>query len=179
MFIGVITDMVLKSLNQDVTVGTFVGLKDAAVEVGKICNAYKDADIDLTVLLTHIGFESDKELAALLDPAWGVDLIIGGHSHTILEQPAKVNDILVVQAGTGTDQIGRFDITVDDDSRYSIAVQGYHYKNSESNLGLSNASLTELDGSQVVTTSVRDVRDEYLRSHQNLNAQVEGRLQYR
>ena len=72
-------------------------------------------DIDFTVLLTHIGFEEDKKLAALLDPDWGVDVIIGGHSHTKLEEPAKVNDIYIVQAGTGTDEIGRFDIMVDTD----------------------------------------------------------------
>ena len=91
--------------------------------MGKICNAYKDDDIDLTILLTHIGFESDKELAAMLEPEWGVDMIIGGHSHTILEQPAVVNDILIVQAGTGTDQIGRFDIIVDDDTNKIVAWQ--------------------------------------------------------
>ena len=52
----------------------------------------------------------------MLDPQWGVDLIIGGHSHTILEQPAVINDVLIAQAGVGTDQIGRFDILVDDDT---------------------------------------------------------------
>ena len=55
-------------------------------------------------------------LAAMLDPSWVVDVIIGGHSHTFIAEPAKVNDILIVQAGTGTDQIGRFDITVDTDN---------------------------------------------------------------
>ena len=98
------------------SIGTFVGLEDAASEVGKICDAYKNDDIDLTVLLTHIGFEEDKKLAALLDPEWGVDMILGGHSHTFLEQPAEVNNILIAQAGIGTDQIGRFDIVVDDDT---------------------------------------------------------------
>ena len=116
MFIGIITDSVVKSLKTDSNVGTFVGLEDASSEVGRVCNMYKDDDIDLTILLTHIGFESDKELAAMLDPAWGVDMIIGGHSHTILDQPAVVNNILIAQAGTGTDQIGRFDIVVDDDT---------------------------------------------------------------
>ena len=48
-------------------------------------------------------------------PDWGVDVIIGGHSHTKLEEPFKVNDIYIVQAGTGTDEIGRFDIMVDTD----------------------------------------------------------------
>ena len=84
--------------------------------VGRITNAYKDDDIDLTVLLTHIGFESDLDLATLLRPEWGVDMIIGGHSHTVLHEPARVNGILIAQAGTGSDQIGRFDIVVDDDT---------------------------------------------------------------
>ncbi len=116
MFIGVVTEEVLNSLRLDTSIGTFVSLEDAAAEVGKICDAYKSDDIDLTILLTHIGFEEDKKLAAMLDPVWGVDMIIGGHSHTFLEQPAKVNNILITQAGVGTDQIGRFDITVDDDT---------------------------------------------------------------
>jgi 5'-nucleotidase len=72
--------------------------------------------IILDTVMTHIGFEEDKKLAALLDPEWGVDMIIGGHSHTFLEQPAEVNNILIAQAGVGTDQIGRFDIVVDDDT---------------------------------------------------------------
>ncbi|WP_445246892.1 bifunctional metallophosphatase/5'-nucleotidase [Microcoleus sp. OTE_8_concoct_300] len=116
MFIGIITEVVLKSLKLDSSIGTFVSLEDAALEVGKICNTYKNDDIDLTVVLTHIGFEQDKKLAAMLDPEWGVDMIIGGHSHTFLEQPAEVNNILIAQAGVGTDQIGRFDIVVDDDT---------------------------------------------------------------
>jgi len=66
--------------------------------------------------LTHIGFESDKKLAAMLMPEWGVDMMLGGHSHTILEQPVTVSNILIAQAGVGTDQIGRFDITVDGDT---------------------------------------------------------------
>jgi len=116
MFIGILTEAVLQSLKMDEQIATFISLEEASREVGKICNAYKDEDIDLTILLTHIGFESDTELAALLRPEWGVDMIIGGHSHTILDQPAEVNNILIAQAGTGTDQIGRFDIVVDDDT---------------------------------------------------------------
>jgi 5'-nucleotidase len=47
-------------------------------------------------------------------------MIIGGHSHTILQQPAKVNNVLIAQAGVGTNQIGRFDIIVDDDTNSII-----------------------------------------------------------
>ncbi|MCJ7471219.1 MAG: bifunctional metallophosphatase/5'-nucleotidase [Actinobacteria bacterium] len=116
LFTGIITDKVIASIKQDELIGSFISLEEASNEVGKITNAYKNDDIDLTVLLTHIGFESDIELAKMLKPEWGVDMIIGGHSHTVLEEPKKVNDILIAQAGVGSDQIGRFDLTVDDDT---------------------------------------------------------------
>lgn len=116
LFIGIITEKILADLSGDAQVASFLSLEEASVEVGRITNAYKNDDIDLTVLLTHIGFESDLELARLLRPEWGVDLILGGHSHTILEKPAEVNGTLVAQAGVGTDQIGRFDLVLDDDT---------------------------------------------------------------
>lgn len=116
MFTGIITEKIMDAIKQDKLIGSFVDLSEASQEVGKITNAYKNDDIDLTILLTHIGYESDIELAKLLKPEWGVDMIIGGHSHSVLEKPAKVNNILIAQAGVGTDQIGRFDITVDDDT---------------------------------------------------------------
>jgi 5'-nucleotidase len=97
-------------------VGGLVDIHDAVSEVERVCNAYNSLDIDCTVLLTHIGFEEDKLLAAQLDPSLGIDIIIGGHSHTYLENPEQVNGILIAQAGTGTDQIGRFDLEIDTDS---------------------------------------------------------------
>lgn len=113
MFIGILTEEVLAQARQERLIGSFVDVREAAAEVGKICNAYQTEDIDFTVLLTHIGFEEDKKLAQLLDPRWGVDVIIGGHTHTYLEEPCVVAGIPIVQAVTGTDQIGRFDIMVD------------------------------------------------------------------
>ncbi len=115
LFIGILTEIALVQCKKDSLIGTFITLEDAADEVGRICNSYHAVDIDLTVLLTHIGFEEDKKLAAMIDPAWGIDLIIGGHSHTFLTKPAEVNGIPIVQAGTGTDQIGRFDLVIDTD----------------------------------------------------------------
>jgi len=116
LFIGILTEDVIATTRTEGIVGTLVDVNDAAEEVEKICNTFKGIDIDFTVLLTHIGFDKDKELAAKLSPELGVDVIIGGHSHTYIDEPAKVNDIYIVQAGTGTDQIGRFDILVDTDT---------------------------------------------------------------
>jgi 5'-nucleotidase len=120
MFIGIITDKVIDEVKSDTLIGSFINLEEASNEVGVITDAYKNDDIDLTVLLTHIGYDSDIELAKILKPEWGVDMIIGGHSHTFLEQPAVVNNILITQAGVGTTHIGRFDIVVDDDTNSII-----------------------------------------------------------
>lgn len=125
LFIGILTEEVISQTKNDGLIGSFVDIYEASHEVGRICNAYNAIDIDLTVLLTHIGFEEDKALAKQLDPAWGVDIIIGGHSHTFIEKPEKVNDILIVQAGVGTDQIGRFDIEIDTDNN---CVHNYEWK---------------------------------------------------
>ena len=116
LFIGILTEDVMTSTKTDSLIGGLIDINSAAEEIKKICNAFNGIDIDFTVLLTHIGFEKDIELAAQLDPELGVDVIIGGHSHTLIDKPKKVNDILIVQAGVGTDQIGRFDIIVDTDT---------------------------------------------------------------
>jgi 5'-nucleotidase / UDP-sugar diphosphatase len=123
LFTGIITEKIMDALKLDPLIGSFVNLEEASQEVGKICDAYKRDDIDLTILLTHIGYESDLKLAKILKPEWGVDLIVGGHSHSFLKKPAKVNGVLIVQAGIGTDQIGRLDIVVDDDTNSIVDYQ--------------------------------------------------------
>lgn len=45
---------------------------------------------DYVIALTHIGFKEDQKLAAATR---GVDLIIGGHSHTFLEGVKEVNNL--------------------------------------------------------------------------------------
>lgn len=116
LFIGILTEEVLAQARRDPLIGSLLEIHEAAEEVGKVCCSCYQEKVDLTVLLTHIGLEEDKKLAALLDPAWGVDVIIGGHTHTFMEEPCMINGIPIVQAVTGTDQIGRFEILLDTDS---------------------------------------------------------------
>ena len=113
LFIGILTQEVIASTRSEKVIGTFIDVEAAAKEVGIICDNYRTRFTDMVVLLTHIGIEADRELAALLDPDWGVDLIIGGHTHTVMEEPEVVNGIPIVQAGTGSGLIGRFDIEYD------------------------------------------------------------------
>ena len=113
MFIGILTEEVLAVTKNEKVIGTFIDVMDAAREVGIICDNYRTSRTDMTILLTHLGIEEDRKLAEYMDPRWGVDIIIGGHSHTYMETPEIINGIPVVQAGKGTGQIGRFDIEYD------------------------------------------------------------------
>ncbi len=113
LFIGILTEEVIASTRSEKVIGTFIDIDEAAREIGVICDNYRTKATDMVVLLTHIGIEADRQLAAKLDPDYGVDLIIGGHSHTLMEAPEVVNGIPIVQAGSGSGQIGRFDIVYD------------------------------------------------------------------
>jgi 5'-nucleotidase len=52
---------------------------------------------DAFILLSHCGFEEDLELAQA-NP-W-MDVIIGGHSHTLIEHPSETNGVLITQSGS-------------------------------------------------------------------------------
>lgn len=52
-------------------------------------------ECDLLVLVTHIGVENDAAIAGAVE---GIDLIVGGHSHTKLSPAIQVNGTWIVQA---------------------------------------------------------------------------------
>lgn len=56
---------------------------------------YKD-QCDVLIGLTHLGVADDSVLAMQMPE---LDMIIGGHSHTLLESPKIVNDVLIGQSG--------------------------------------------------------------------------------
>lgn len=114
-----------------------------------------DPVTDLLVVLTHNGLDKDRELAAALAGA-GIDVIVGGHSHTRMRQPELVEGILIVQAGSALTNLGRLDLRVEDDR-----VAGYDGRL----VSLWADSLDaggELDGIAALVYGYEDqVRDEY------------------
>lgn len=88
--------------------------------VKKYVKALKKQGCDLIILLTHCGYSDgtvqnpdDQKIAANSE---GVDIIIGGHSHTYIEKPCIVTNkagkpVVIVQAGEKGTEIGRLDIT--------------------------------------------------------------------
>jgi len=68
---------------------------------------------DLIILLTHQGVEEDLALA---EKVHGADVIVGGHSHSRINNPIIRNKVLVVQADSKTRYLGRLALTVQADT---------------------------------------------------------------
>lgn len=61
--------------------------------------------VDLLIALTHIGIAQDRKLAEAVPE---IDLILGGHSHTVLEQPERIGSTWICQGGSHGRFIGRY-----------------------------------------------------------------------
>ncbi len=64
----------------------------------------RKAGAELIVVLSHNGDRNDEELAETVK---GIDIIVGGHSHTVIDEPREAGNTLIVQAGTQGRQVGQ------------------------------------------------------------------------
>jgi len=102
-----------------------VKFEDYIEEAKKAVKAFEDKGVNKIVAVTHIGYDdnaeydNDLELAANVA---GIDVIVGGHSHTELEEPVvitkdvngKVKDpTVIVQAYQYNDSLGTLDVEFD------------------------------------------------------------------
>lgn len=59
--------------------------------------------------LSHLGVEDDQPLANAMPE---FDVIIGGHSHTVLSSPMMTNNVMIEQAGSGLKYVGKITLTI-------------------------------------------------------------------
>ncbi len=87
-----------------------VGLKftDPIEEARKVM-AELHGKADFIIAITHLGYDEDIKLGEAVD---GIDLIIGGHSHTEVQPPTEAGDTLVCQAGGYGLFLGQVDMLV-------------------------------------------------------------------
>ncbi|PKN06815.1 MAG: hypothetical protein CVU70_04160 [Deltaproteobacteria bacterium HGW-Deltaproteobacteria-5] len=64
---------------------------------------------DIIVVLSHIGFSADMDLAKKVE---GIDVIVGGHSHTKVAKPVVVGKTHILQAFEHGKVLGVIDLTV-------------------------------------------------------------------
>lgn len=75
---------------------------------------------DFCVLLSHAGLKQDRIFAKEID---GIDLIIGGHSHTMMTEPEKINRTYIHQSGSHGQYIGKVVVTAEGQSIISVQAE--------------------------------------------------------
>jgi 5'-nucleotidase / UDP-sugar diphosphatase len=111
--------------------GPNVVFQSVADYVGAAAQALEEAGINKIIVLSHIGYVEDQQLAAAVP---GIDVIVGGHSHTFLgtgegeagPYPTLVKnpdgvDVPVVQAGQYGKVLGELKVTWDDEGNVTAA----------------------------------------------------------
>jgi 2',3'-cyclic-nucleotide 2'-phosphodiesterase (5'-nucleotidase family) len=53
--------------------------------------------VDVVIGLTHVGHRVDQQLAEKVS---GLNIILGGHSHTVLQCPVQVGNAWIAQGGS-------------------------------------------------------------------------------
>ena len=102
--------------------------KDHVIIADEIATAQRIAatlrhDVDIVIALSHAGELTDERIAAAVP---GIDVIVGGHSHTRLPvgalvwhsddlKPKEVNGTIIVQAHQWGGELGRLDLLFDKD----------------------------------------------------------------
>lgn len=95
--IGVISTMVAMVTDRMKTQAASAFLWADPIQTAVEQGVEMKANVDLLVALTHIGFKQDQVLAQKCPE---IDIIFGGHSHTVLEHPIKENQTWIVQGGS-------------------------------------------------------------------------------
>jgi 2',3'-cyclic-nucleotide 2'-phosphodiesterase (5'-nucleotidase family) len=65
---------------------------------------------EIMIALSHLGVNDDTILAKKMPQ---FDAIIGGHTHTLLEKPLMVNNVMVVQTGANLKYVGKLTLVVE------------------------------------------------------------------
>ena len=74
---------------------------------------------DIVILLSHMGADYDQMAASTVS---GIDVIVGGHSHTLIEDPIEIGNTLIVQADAFGRYLGKLQLYLQNG-----AVNGWHY----------------------------------------------------
>lgn len=141
--------------------GDNVVFEDAVDKANETIEMLEAQGVDKIIALSHLGYQPDVELAGQVD---GIDVIVGGHSHTTLTEPVvieKEEPTLIVQANEYLKYLGVLDVTFDENGVIADyagelkALSGYtEDAASKAKVEEFKAPLTELQKQVVGSTSV-------------------------
>jgi len=106
--IGIAATIVDKTMPPSFSEGVYFTLGNEELP-GYVRRLRQDEKVDLVVLVSHLGFPQELKLAQEVD---GVDVLLSGHTHNRVYEPALVEDTIVIQSGCHGSFVGRLDLEV-------------------------------------------------------------------
>lgn len=83
---------------------------DPVMVLPSVIDQARGEGAQIVVLLTHLGLDDDRKVAAAVP---GIDVIVGGHTHTAVTDPLVVGKTIITQAGNNGLYLGVLELTVD------------------------------------------------------------------
>ena len=106
--IGIAATIVDKVMPDSFSEGIHFSLGKAELP-GHITHLRDEEGVDLVVVSSHLGFPQDAKLAGEVD---GIDILLSGHTHNRLFEPAVVNGTIIIQSGCHGSFLGSLVVTV-------------------------------------------------------------------
>ncbi|MEQ8431373.1 MAG: thiosulfohydrolase SoxB [Roseovarius sp.] len=85
------------------------GIRDERMQ--EMVNEVRGQGAELVVLLSHNGFDVDKQMATVVE---GIDVILSGHTHDAVPEPVLVGETMIVASGSNGKFVSRVDLDVRD-----------------------------------------------------------------
>lgn len=80
----------------------------------------EQGNYDICILLSHAGIEQDRIFANELK---GIDIIIGGHSHTLMPEVEKIKNTYIHQSGCYGEYIGKLEVEIKNHRIISVVAE--------------------------------------------------------
>ncbi|MNP03612.1 Trifunctional nucleotide phosphoesterase protein YfkN precursor [compost metagenome] len=73
--------------------------------------------VDIIIILSHLGLPSDRDLASNIE---GIDIILGGHTHHLLEEPLQIGNTSICGAGKFGQYVGKVIMERQIDGKFKV-----------------------------------------------------------
>jgi 5'-nucleotidase/UDP-sugar diphosphatase len=131
-----------------------VTFEDIKVASARMVTELRDTDkVDLVIALSHSGINQDGtgEDADLAKAVAGIDVIVSGHTHDYLTEPAQVGNTIIVTAGSYGRYLGELELSV---TRAAAGAQP--------TVSIGGYTLNAIDDSVAGSTDVQAVVEQYI-----------------
>ena len=103
--IGIACNIVDKTMPPPFSKGVYFTLGNE--ELPKYIKKLKEKGVDLIVVLSHLGYPQELQLAKETD---GIDVLLSGHTHNRVYTPVIENKAIIIQSGCHGSFVGKLDL---------------------------------------------------------------------